>query len=122
MFRTDSFAESFHASFSRRLTLHHPQFHVFARYIVKTIKESRLRLEDERFNPKYRWRTGYGYESSTPSLKLPERSALALPIQDLVKTIFNTLHAKVPFEDVFEDDNEIGDDDSSEVAMELVED
>ena len=46
---------------------------------------------------------------------------LALPLQDLVKTIFNTLHAKVPFEDVFEDDDETGDDDSSEVAMELVE-
>ena len=46
---------------------------------------------------------------------------LALPLEDPVKTIFNTIHAKIPFEDVFEDDDAIGDDESSEVAMELVE-
>ena len=45
---------------------------------------------------------------------------LALPLHDLVKTLFNTLHEKVPFEEAFDVDNEAECDDSSEVAMELV--
>ena len=49
--------------------------------------------------------------------------ALPLPsLSDLVKTLFNTVHEKVPFEEAFEEDDEAGVDDSSEVAMEIVDD
>ena len=45
---------------------------------------------------------------------------LALPLPDLVKAIFNGLHEKVPFEDAFEPEVESSELDSSEVAMEIV--
>ena len=45
---------------------------------------------------------------------------LALTLPDLVKAIFNSLHEKVPFEDAFEPEPEPGELDSSEVAMEVV--
>ena len=37
-----------------------------------------------------------------------------------MKTVFNSLHEKVPFEDAFEHDVESFELDSSEVAMEIV--
>ena len=56
LFRTNNFAESFHASLSRQLMQHHPQFSVFARHVIRLIHESRTKLDGERFNPKQRWR------------------------------------------------------------------
>ena len=121
IFRTNNFAESFHASLSRRLTQHHHQFNVLARHVVKMIKESRLRLDEERFNPKQRWRMGVVKRKLSALIEnYLNGPPLALPLSDLVKTLFNTLHEKVPFEEAFEDDNEAECDDSSEVAMELV--
>ena len=52
--------------------------------------------------------------------KLLERAHLALRLPDLVKTVFNSLHEKVPFEDAFEHEVESSELDSSEVAMEIV--
>ena len=45
---------------------------------------------------------------------------LALRLPDLVKTVFNSLHEKVHFEDAFEPEVESSELDSSEVAMEIV--
>ena len=56
LFRTNNFAESFHPSLSRRVTQHLPQFPVFARHVVRLIRESRLKLDGERFSPKHLWR------------------------------------------------------------------
>ena len=55
LFRTNNFAESFHALLSRLVTQHHPQFPVFASHVVRLIRESRLKLDEERFDPKQRW-------------------------------------------------------------------
>ena len=123
LFRTNNFAESFHASLTRRLTQHHPQFPVFARHVVKMIAESRIRLDEERFNPKRRWRMGsVRRKVNTLIGNYLNGPPLALPLSDLVKTLSNTLHEKVPFEEAFEEDDEAGVDDSSEVAMEIVDD
>ena len=47
---------------------------------------------------------------------------LALPLKDFVKAIFTGLHEKVRFEEAFEQEVESCDLDSSEVAMEIIED
>ena len=119
LFRTNNFAESFHALLSRRVTQHYPQFPVFARHVVRLIQEGRLKLDEERFNPKQRWRmAAVRRKVNTLIENYLNGPPLALPLPDLVKAIFNSLHEKVPFEDAFEPEAESGEPDSSEVAIE----
>ena len=123
LFRTNNFAESFHASLSRRVTQHNPQFPVFARHVVRLVRESRLELDEERFNPKQRWRmAAVRRKVNTLIGNYLNGPPLALALPDLVKAIFNSFHEKVAFEDAFEPEPERDELDSSEVAMEMADD
>ena len=119
--RTNNVAESFHASLSRRILHHHPQFNTFSRQLVQIINESKKRLEEERLHPKERPRN----EATRRKVELLVENyargpPLALPLRTLVRALFDSLHEKVPLEDAFECEPDGGVDDTSEVAMDIV--
>ena len=63
-FRTNNFAESFHASLSRRDVPCHPAFYTFLKRIIRIIQESKGELEVERQNPKTRRRAKECWDES----------------------------------------------------------
>ena len=123
-FRTNNFAESFHASLSRRDVPCHPTFYTFLKRIIRIIQESKAELEVERQNPKTRRRTKecVGMKVATLIDNYVHGPPLALTLEDFLQELFRVLHAKSAFEEVFEDDKSQDDTESSEVPMELADD
>ena len=120
-FRTNNVAESFHAALSRRILHHHPQFHLFARQVAQIINESKTRLEEERHHPKER-RRGATIQRKIDNLieNYIRGPPLALPLDQLVKAIYESLHEKASFDDAFECEPDVDVDDTSEVAMDII--
>ena len=120
-FRTNNFAESFHASLSRRDVPCHPAFYTFLKRIIRIIQESKTELEVEKQNPKTRRsKECVGMKVATLIDNYVHGPPLAL--EDFLQELFRVLHAKSAFEEVFEDDKSQDDTESSEVPMELADD
>ena len=123
-FRTNNFAESFHASLARRFIPSHPTFYAFLTTINRVIEENKIELETERRNPKTK--RSIKDTARTKISMLIENYVrgppLALELDALLKEIFGILHNKHNIEDDFEDDKTLDDGDSSDVPMDIVED
>ena len=121
-FRTNNYAESFHASLARRIIPCHPGFYVFLRNVIRIIKETKTELDVERLNPKIK-RSSKDPAARKTTLLIENYirgPPLALALDDFLREIFRVLHEKCIFEENFEEDMTQVGDDSSEVPMEIV--
>ena len=122
-FRTNNFAESFHAALTRTIIQQHPEFNTFMHTVRSLISDGLTKLHTQQLNPK-----------SNASRLLRRRAMLkamvdnyfhgpplALPLEQLLASLFDRLHEKDKSEAFFEtfDDER---DDCSEVPMEIVDD
>ena len=99
----------------------HNQFYLFARQVVQIIDESKTRLEEERLHPKERLRGAAVRRKINTLIENYNRGPpLALPLKTLMKAIYDALHEHVSFEDAFECEPDGAVDDTSEVAMDII--
>ena len=59
-FRTNNFAESFHAALTRTITQQHPEFNTFARAVHPLFSDGLLKLRTQQHNPKSRFQDWRG--------------------------------------------------------------
>ena len=122
-FRTNNFAESFHASLSRRDVPCHPTFYTFLKRIIRIIQESKGELEVERQNPKTRrMKECVGMKVTTLIDNYVHGPPLALALEHFLQELFRVLHAKSAFEEVFGDDKSQDDSELSDVPLKHADD
>ena len=85
-FRTNNFAESFHASLSRTGLQQHPEFNAFLHTVRSLIKEGEIRLQSQRLNPKSNIRRVMRVRSTLKALvdNYFQGPPLALPLEQLL--------------------------------------
>ena len=122
-FRTNNFAESFHAALSRTGLQQHPEFNTFLHTLCSLIKEGEIRLQSQRLNPKSNIRRVMRVRSTLKALvdNYFQGPPLALPLEQLLSVLFDRLHEKTASDEIFDSPAE-SDGDSSDVAMDIEDD
>ena len=122
-FRTNNFAESFHAALSRTRLQQHPEFNVFLRTARSLIEESLIRLQSQRLNPKSNIGKVTRVRSTLKALvdNYFHGPPLALPLEQLLQVLFDRLHEKTASTELFDSPVE-SDGDISDVAMDIDDD
>ena len=122
-FRTNNFAESFHAALSRTKLQQHPEFNVFLSTARSLIEESRIRLQSQRLNPKSNIGKVARVRSTLKALvdNYFHGPPLALPLEQLLQVLFDRLHEKTASTELFDSPVE-SEGDSSDVAMDIEDD
>ena len=122
-FRTNNFAESFHATLSRTGLQQHLEFNAFLHTVRSLIKEGEIRLQSQRLNPKSNIRWVMRVRSTLKALvdNYFQGPPLALPLEQLLSVLFDRLHEKTASDEIFDCPAE-SDGDCSDVAMDIEDD
>ena len=119
--RTNNVAEAFHSILARRLMRHHPHFPEFHAHVARLLVECIVKFNAHRTNPKSRISAKELLNNKICALveNFLSGPPLALPLDQLLETLFDRLHEKVRVEDLFEHDRDDIDSTSAGVPMEF---